>query len=141
MPQRLARAREPRRAIREIAETLLLANRDAPVRAIAEAVDTFPALGGEERYHVIAGGNERDAFTNALNDACTFVPEDAGRVARRISAGGRVQIGMADATGGEPNEYLARLWLGEIDLLDDERTAELLEDCCADLQSASLPRR
>ena len=47
---------------------------------------------------------------------------------------------MADAAGGEPDEHLAGLRLGEVDLLDDERAAELLEHGGADLHGASLAR-
>ena len=140
VPQRLAVAREPRGAVGEVAEALLVADRDAAVGAVAEAVDALPALGGEERDHVVAGRDERDAVTDALDDAGTLVAEHAGRVAGRVGAGGGVEVGVADAAGGEPDEHLARLRLGEIDLLDDERAAELLEDCGADLHGASTKR-
>ena len=106
--------------------------------AVAEAVDALPALGSEERDHVVAGRDERDAVTDALDDAGSLVPEHARRVAGRVGAGGGVEVGVADAAGGEPDEHLAGLRLGEVDLLDDERAAELLENCCADFHGASL---
>ena len=136
--QRLTVPREARGAVGEVAEALLVADRDAAVRAIAEAVDALPALGREQRDDVIAGRDERDAVADALDDARALVAEHAGRVARRIGAGGGVEVGVADAAGGEPHEHLAGLRLGEIDLLNDERAAELLENCCADLHAASL---
>jgi hypothetical protein len=40
---------------------------------------------------------------------------------------------MADAAGDEPDEHLARLRLLQVELLDDERLAEFLEDGGADL--------
>ena len=138
MPQRLAVAREARGAVGQVAEPLLVADRDAAVGAVAEAVDALPALGGEERDHVVAGRDERDAVTDALDDAGALVAEHAGRVAGRVGAGGGVEVGVADAAGGEPDEHLARLRLGEVDLLDDERAAELLENCCADFHGASI---
>ena len=48
---------------------------------------------------------------------------------------------MADAARGEPDEHLARLRLGEVDLLDDERLPELLEHGGADSHPAELSRR
>ena len=140
MAQRLAVAREPGGAVGEVAEALLVADRDAAVGAVAEAVDALAALGREERDHVVAGRDERDAVADALDDAGALVPEHARRVAGRVGAGGGVEVGVADAARGEPDEHLARLRLGEVDLLDDERAAELLEHCCADFHGASLPR-
>ena len=43
---------------------------------------------------------------------------------------------MADAAGDEPDEHLARLGLGQVDLLHDERLPEVLEDGGADLHLA-----
>jgi hypothetical protein len=39
---------------------------------------------------------------------------------------------VADAARNEPDEHLACLGLRELDLLDDERLTELLEDCGPD---------
>ncbi len=68
-----------------------------------------------------------------LDDARALVTEHARRVPGRVGAGGRVQVGVADAAGDEPDEHLARPGLGELDVLDDERLAELLEHGGADL--------
>ena len=43
---------------------------------------------------------------------------------------------MADTARGEPHEHLARLRLGEIERLDAERLAELLEHGGANLHAA-----
>ena len=90
-------------------------------------MDTFAALGREERDDVVARPDERHTLPNRLDDARALVAEDARRIPRRIGAGGRVQIGVADAAGGQPDEHLTRLGLGELDVLDDERPPELLE--------------
>ena len=79
------------------------------------------------------GATERDALADALDDARALVAEHGRRIARGISAGGGVEVGVADAAGDQADEHLAGAWLGEIDLLDGERGAELLEDCCTDL--------
>ena len=136
MADRLAVAGEPCRAVRQIAEALLVADRNAPVGAAAEAVDAGPALRGEQGDHVVTGRDERDIGTDALHRTGSLVAEDARCVPGRVGAGGRVEIGVADAAGGKPDEHLPRLGLGEVDLLDDERASELLEDSCADLHGA-----
>ena len=41
---------------------------------------------------------------------------------------------MADAARDHPDERLARLRLRQLDLLDDERLPELLQDCGPDVQ-------
>ena len=97
-----------------------------------QAVDALAALGREERDHVVARLDERHALADRLDDARALVAEHARRVAGRVGARGGVHVGVADAAGGEPDEHLARLRLGELDLLDDERLPELLEHCGAD---------
>ena len=119
--QRLTVARQARGAVGQVAEPLLVADRDAAIGAIAEAVHALPALRREQRDHVIAGRDERDAVADALDDTGALVAENARRIAGRVGAGGGVEVGVADAAGGEPHEHLAGLRLGEIDLLDDER--------------------
>jgi hypothetical protein len=89
---------------------------------------------------VIAGRDEGDAVADALDHAGPLVAEDARRVARGIGARRGIEVGVADAAGGEPHERLTRLRLAEIDLLHDERASELLENCCADSHTASLSR-
>ena len=107
MAQRLAVARKPRGAVRQIAEPLLLADRDAAIGATAETVDALPALRRKQRDHVVAGRDERDAVADTLHHARPLVTEDAGGVTGRIGAGGGVEIGVADAAGDEPDEHLA----------------------------------
>ena len=87
------------------------------------------------------GPDERHALPHALDDAGALVAEDARRVPGRVGARGRVEVGVADAAGGEPDEHLAGLRLREVDLLDDERLPELLEHGGADPHAGDPTRR
>jgi hypothetical protein len=139
--QRLAVSRETSRPVGEVPGVLLVADRDAAVGLRAAAVHALAALRCEQRHDVIAGPDGADTVADALDDARTLVPEHAGRVARRVDAGRGVHVGVADAARGEPHEDLTGLRLGEVDLLDDERLTELLEDGRSDLHGENLPRR
>ncbi len=141
MPDGLAVAEEARRAVGKEALVLLVTNRQTEVRARAAAVDALAALRREERDDVIAGLDQRDVLTHGLDDSGTLVTEHRRRVAGGVGAGGRVEIGVTDATGNEPDEHLARLGLGEVELLDGQRPAELLEDSGADLHAARRSSR
>ena len=135
MADRLAVARQPRRAVGQVALVLLLADREAEVRAVAAAVDALAALRREQRHDVVARRDRRDVRADALDDACALVPEHGRRVAGRVGAGRRVEVGVADAARDEADEHLTRARLGELDLLHDERPAELLEHCGANLHA------
>ena len=87
------------------------------------------------------GATEVTSGADLLDDAGALVPEHRRRVAGRVGAGGGVEVRVADAAGDEANENLARPRLGEVDLLDDERPAELLENRSADLHGRSLAQR
>ena len=115
VPQRLAAAREPRRAVGQVAEALLVADRDAAVRARALAVHALPALRGEQRHDVVARLHERHAGADPLDDARALVPEHAGRVARGVGARRGVEVGVADAARDEAHQHLAGLRLGQVD--------------------------
>ena len=136
MAHRLAVPGETRGAVREVAEPLLLPDRDAAVRTTAAAVDALAALGCEQRHDVIAGGQRADALADALHHPCALVPEHAGRIPARVRPRGGEEVGVAHATGHEPHEDLSCKRLREVELLNRERTAELLEDGGADLHSA-----
>ena len=82
------------------------------------------------------GASGGDALADPLDDARALVPEHRRRVAGGVGAGRRVQIGVADAAGDETHEHLARLGLGQVDLLHLERPTELLENCGANLHLA-----
>ena len=100
-----------------------------------QAVDALAALRREERDDVVALGERGDALADALDDARALVAEHRRRVAGRVGARGRVEIGVADAARDEPDEHLAGPRLGEVELLHLERRAELLEHGGADLHA------
>ncbi len=105
-------------------------------------MDALAALGREERDDVIARRDQLHARADALDDSRALVPQHARRVAGRIGTRGRVQIRVAHAAGCEPDEHLAVLRLGKIELLNDERLPELLEHGGADLHGAQAnPKR
>ena len=123
----VAGALEPGGAVGEVAEVLLGADRHAEVGARVDAVDALAALGREQRDDVVALAQRGDALADPLDDPRALVAEHGRRVAGRVDARGRVQVGVADAAGDEPDQHLAGTWVSQLDLLDDERLAELLE--------------
>jgi hypothetical protein len=48
---------------------------------------------------------------------------------------------VADAARLEPDERLARSGLGQVEILDDKRLSEFLEDCGADLHARHRNRK
>src|SRR5205807_123310 len=133
VPDRLAVARQTRRSVGQVALVLLLADREAEVRAVVTAVHAVPALRREQRHHMVAGRDVLDAVADPLDDARTLVAEDGGGVTGRVGTGRRVEVGVADTAGDEPDQDLPGLGLGEVELLHLELRTELLEDGCADL--------
>jgi hypothetical protein len=136
--QRPAFAEEAGRPVREIAEALLVADRDAAVRPRAAAVDALAALRCEQRDHVVAGRERGHAGPDRLDDARALVAEHARRVAARVGTGRGIEVGVADTARREPDERLARLRLLQLDVLDDEWLPELLEDCRPDVQKCEV---
>ena len=82
---------------------------------------------------MVAHRQGRDALADGLDDPGALVPEHRGRVARRVDARGRVEVGVADPAGGQADERLAGAGGGQVDVLHDERRAELLEHRGTDL--------
>jgi hypothetical protein len=123
---------------REVTLVLLLTDGEAEVRALVPAVLALAALRREQRDDVIAGRYVRDAFADALDDPRALVPEHRRRVARRIGAGRGVEIRVADPACDKPDEHLPRLGLGEVELLNPQGCAELLEDRRANSHRAIL---
>ena len=87
---------------------------------------------------MVAGREGGDAGTDRLDDAGALVAEHARRVTAGVGAGRRVEVGVADAARREPDERLAPLRLLQLDVLDDERSPELLEDCGANVQKCEV---
>jgi hypothetical protein len=75
----LALARQTRCAIGEVALVLLLADRQAEIRAVVAAVHTFAALRREERDDVIARCHVLHALADALDDAAPSWPSTVGK--------------------------------------------------------------
>src|SRR5204862_7902299 len=88
---------------------------------------------------VVARRDVLHAVADPFDDARSFVAKHSGRVAGRVSARSRVEVGVADAAGDEADEDLAGFRLGEVDDLDFERRPELLEDGGANPQTATGP--
>ena len=83
---------------------------------------------GEKRVTTWSpGASEVTSGADRLDDAGSLVAEHRRRVAGRVGAGGRVEVGVADAAGDESDERLPGPRLGELDLLHSERLPELLE--------------
>ncbi len=97
-----------------------------------------PHSGREERHDVVSGRDERHSLPHALDDAGAFVTQHARCVPGRIGSRRGVEVGVADPARDEPHEDLAGPRLGELDRLDDERAAELLEHRGTDLHGAIL---
>ncbi len=78
MPDRLAVAGQPGRPVGQEALVLLLADREAEVRARVQAVHALPALRREERDDVVARRERGDAFADPLDDPAPSWPSTVG---------------------------------------------------------------
>src|SRR6185436_3679348 len=142
MADPLAVPGEPGGRVGQVTEILLLADREAEVGLGAAAVDALAALRGEERDDTVARRHRAHTLAGALDDARPFVSEHGRRVAGRVGARSRIEVGVADAAGFEADERLTGARLFELDLLDLERRPELLEHRRADPHFARrLPTR
>ena len=82
-------------------------------------------------------GDLGDRGADRLDDAGALVAEHARRVAGRVGAGRGVQVGVADAAGGQPHQHLTRTGPVELHFLDGERLGELLENGGANLRTTN----
>ena len=95
---------------------------------------------GEKRVTTWSpGASEATSGADRLDDAGALVAEHGRRVAGRVGAGGGVEVGVADAAGGEPDQHLPGPRLGQLDLLHRERLAELLQHRGAHLHLGVRP--
>jgi hypothetical protein len=138
VPDGLTVPRQPRRAVGEVTLVLLLADGEAEIRALLPAVLALAALRRKQRDDVITGREVCDALAHTLDDPRALVPEYRRRVAGRVGTGCGVEIRVADAARDEPDEHLARLGLGEVELLNLQGCPELLEDRRANSHRAIL---
>ena len=76
---------------------------------------------------MVAGRDVGDALADGLDHAGALVAEHGRGVAGGVDAGGRVHVGVADAAGDESDERLSGARPGQLELLHDQRPAELLE--------------
>ena len=138
MPDRLSVAREARRPVGQEPLVLLLADRQAQIRPLVQTVRALTALRAEQGHDVIAGANRRHPLAHLLDHARAFVAEHRRGIPGRIRTGCRVEIRVAHPAGGEADQDLSGLRLGQVDLLHLERRAELLEHRGADLHLTLL---
>jgi hypothetical protein len=120
-------------AVGQVALALLLANRQADVGPLVDAVHTFAALRAEQGDDVIADGKFVHPRPDGLDHAGTLVTENGRRVPGRVDARGRVEIGVTDTAGDETNQGFTFLRIREVDLLNDQGLTELLQHCRAHL--------
>jgi hypothetical protein len=91
-------------------------------RALADAA--FGCAGDD---HAVTLADAVHVLPHLLDLACCRMSEDGGRL-RSYMAGRREPVGDADGGRPDANDYLVRSRRKELDLLDDQRPAELLEN-------------
>jgi hypothetical protein len=87
-----------------------------------------PAVGKPGKEDVVARHEAAHVRPDLLHDPGPFVAED-DRKSGRMDALSDVQVGVAHAAGRHADLQLARLRRVELELLDDERLLEGVEDC------------
>ena len=75
-------------------------------------MNALAALGRKQGDDVVACAQRGDVGTDPLDHARALVAEHCRGVAGWVGARGRVEVGMADATSDEANQYLPRARLG-----------------------------
>ncbi len=99
----------------------------------SHAVHALAALGREQRHDLVAHLEVAHVGADRLDHSPALVAEHRRRVARRVDARRRVQVGVADAARHQAHEHLARARLGQVDVVDDQWLPELLKHGGADL--------
>src|ERR687897_176550 len=126
LPARAVEQRpRPRPGARDLAEV-------APPRRAGRAA---PAGGHEAERHMVAGGHVRDALPHRLDHAGALVAEHHRHAAGAEVAVGEVQVGVADAGGGDAHEQLAGARRVELELLHGERLVVRVQHGGADLHA------
>jgi hypothetical protein len=117
------------RSIDRIATVLLLL---AESLATVDAVSTLAAGVTEPGDRdALADSSVSDLGTEFLDDADTFMAgnERQCRLHRPVAVSG-VNVGVTETAGLHPNEYLPECRLGDLPLLDLERSVERGDYCC-----------
>ena len=81
---------------------------------------------------MVADGDVGDSGADLLDDAGTLMTEHDGRADGDV-AEARMLVGAAQAGGNNANEDLVLARIGDLKLLERERSAMLLDNCCFDL--------
>jgi len=106
---------------------LLLADRQAEVGALVEAVNALAALGGEEGDDMVARRQPANVRPDRLDDPGALVTEHGRRITGRVGARGGVEVRVADPARVQTNQHLPIPRLRQLDLLHHERLTELLQ--------------
>ena len=73
-----------------------------------------------------------------LDNASRFMAGDCGQWVR-VRAVDKVQVAMAQATSRSTDQHLVRAWVGNVDLLYDQRFAGFYEDCRFQREAPTSP--
>ena len=84
------------------------------------------AEGGQARDHVIAGRDVGHVGPDGFHHACRLVSQHDGQPVL-IKAFDEVQIAVANASGGRPNEDFTRTGFVDLNVFDDQRLADLVQ--------------
>ena len=108
---------EPARPVAERAER----------RLAVDAVAALAARGDVARADVVARLHGLDRGSHALDDARGLVAQHDGQ-GMRVVAGDHVVVAVADAVRRPPDQHLVRARLQHLDVLDDDRLVDLVQD-------------
>src|ERR1700733_12967491 len=103
-------AAQPRCAIRERARERVASGRLAQCQTPGTARAAAAARGDERKNDVIADGDAGHAVAKCFDDPRPLVAEDDRPAPWAEHAVGEVQVGVADAGGGDPHQDLVRAW-------------------------------
>ena len=105
-----------------------------PARQALLAVAAEHRQAGDD---VVAGLDVGDVGADLLDDAGRLVAEHGGQRVR-VQPLDEVQVGVAQPGAGRAHQHLARSWLAQADILDDQRLVHFVQD--GGLHVSILPR-
>ena len=100
----------------------------ALVGPVAHAPEARAALGRAGHDDAVAGAHALDVRPDLLDDPRRRMAEDGGRHGGDVAARAQ-RIGDADVDRGDPDHDLVGAGGAQLDLLDDQRRPDRLEDC------------